>query len=560
MTSLWLPLWACLLAVGWLLPNHYLPWSAFHLEAWSAVAMLVGSAALTFRIRRRFSWHPIDSMLMALVLVPPLQYAFGLVTFLGQMVVVTSYLFGLCLAVLVGRRWEEMYPRQAANGLFLAIALASLVSVNLQLRTWLGLMQTGMFDIWSMGLSGSRPYANIGQPNQLATLLLWGVLASAWAFQSRLVGALASTTMAGFFLLGVALTQSRTAWIGLVLLLASTWAWRAHWRSRALPWVASSLFLYFWVCYFAQHFLALWLDLRDDDGQLRGAIGGDLRFPAWRMLAAAAAERPWFGYGWAEIGQAHWAVADRFPTLFPVFGYSHNIALDLMLWLGIPLGLGVFAVLVIWYFKRLWAVNNAFDALLVMLLGVVGVHAMLEFPLHYAYFLLPVGLVVGVLTRQAPGLRGWSLPGWTLAVGWCVGAALTVGIIRDYFKVEDSHRAARYEAARIGTLPIGDPPQVLLLTQLRDNINFMRYDVHAGMTQSDLDALASVATVYPGPGRAYKVARALALNGHPKEAGAWLQKICRITDPDQCALIQRVWSKDSEENESIAAAPWPALN
>lgn len=558
MTPFWLCIWACVLALSWLLPNHYLPWSSFHLDAWCAVAMLIGSAPFVARTRHRVSWRWFDLMLLALALVPVVQYAFGLVTFLGQMAVVSTYLLGLCLAALVGRRWEEIRPGQAASGLFLAVAIAGVISVNLQLRTWLGLMQTGMFDIWSMGLSGARPYANIGQPNQLATLLLWGVLASGWAFHARVVNGWVAVLLAGFLLLGVALTQSRTAWIGLAFLLAFSWVWRPHWRSKSLPWAASGLFLYFWACYFVLRLLGLWLDLAQEEGLLRGAVGDDLRLPAWRMLASAALERPWFGYGWAELGKAQLAVADQFPALFPVFAYSHNLVLDLVLWLGIPLGVAISAAFVVWYARQARAVDNARDAMLVMLLGVVGIHAMLEFPLHYAYFLLPAGIVVGVLNRPTKGTRLWSTPGWTLAVGWTVAAVLVVGIVRDYFSVEASYRAARYEAARIGKLPVGDPPDVVLLTQLRENINFMRADVREGMAPSEVEALMSLATAYPGPGRAYKVAKALALNGRPEEAAAWLRKICKLASPSDCAFIGQAWARDAAQEAAIAAVPWPS--
>lgn len=560
MTRFWLCVWAGVLAVGWLLPNHYLPWSSFHLEAWSAAAWLLGAAAVIFRSTQRVAWHWLDMALIALASVPVLQYAFGLVPFLGQMVVASAYILGLCVAVHVGRRWEAIRPGQAAEGLFLAVALAGLLSVNLQLRTWLGLMQTGMFDIWSMGLSGSRPYANIGQPNQLATLLLWGVLASCWAFHARVLNGPVSALLAAFLLLGVALTQSRTAWIGLVFLLALTWVWRSRWRTPAVPWVASGLFLYFWVCYLGLHSLSLWLELSDEAGHLRSAVGNDLRFPAWKMMVSAALDRPWWGYGWAEVGRAQLAVAEQFPPLAPVFLHSHNLFLDLVLWLGIPLGLGVSVALVLWYGRHARAVANAQDALLVMLLGVVGIHAMLEFPLHYAYFLLPVGIVVGVLSRQVSKSPSWTTPAWTLVVGWLAAAALWAGIVRDYFEVEANYRAARYEAARIGTLPIGEPPETLLLTQLRENINFMRASVQQGMTPSELEALVAVATAYPGPGRAYKVAKALALNGRAEEASVWLGKICRIASPAECALIGRVWARDSKEEAAIAAIPWPSLD
>lgn len=558
MTPLWLVLWACALSASWLLPNHYYPWPSFHTDAWCAIIFLAGSAALAPRLKFRLRWHLSDVVVLALIFVPVLQYTFGLVDFLGQAVVVAVYLLGLLLTGLMGARWEQGYPDQAMNGLFMAIGIAAIFSVNLQLQTWLGLIETGIFDIWSMGLSGTRPYANLGQPNQLATLLLWGILAAAWAFNLGKIGAWVSVWMAAFLLAGIALTQSRTAWIGLSFLVACSWCWRSLWRSRKVPWVVSGLFLYFCICYFSVHPLGQFLGVSRDVDSFRGNFSGDLRFPAWKMFIGAALERPWLGYGWTEVGRAQFEVAQDFPALFPVFSHSHNLFLDLVLWLGIPLGLSISVGLIVWYALRLRAVADARDAILAMFLGVVGIHAMLEFPLHYGYFLLPVGMVVGVINQRLAGGSGWTTPRWPLVLGLVMAAALLAGIIRDYFKVESSLQEVRFELARIGTLPVGKPPEVLLLTQLRENIVFMRYEVKEGMTPAELAWLKSIVISYPSGGRAYKVAKALALNGRPVEAVAWLGKICAMSSPDECALIQRVWAKESRENALISAVPRPA--
>ncbi|HVR53931.1 MAG TPA: Wzy polymerase domain-containing protein [Pseudorhodoferax sp.] len=481
-----------------------------------------------------------------------------MIDFLGQGIIVSAYLLGLLLAALTGSRWEQGYPDQVMNGLFIAIGIAAIFSVNLQLQTWLNLIDTGIFDIWSMGLSGARPYANLGQPNQLATLLLWGVLAAAWALTQKEIGVWVAVCMSAFLLTGIALTQSRTAWLGLLFLVACSWGWRALWRSRWVPWAISGLFIYFCICYFSIHSIGFFLGIGQEGDPFRGGFSGDLRFPAWKMLMGAALERPWFGYGWTEIGRAQFEVAESFPVLFPVFAHSHNLFLDLVLWLGIPLGLAISVSLMAWYVMRLHLVACAKDAILVMFLGVVGIHAMLEFPLHYGYFLFPAAVAMGVLNHRLPGGRKWTTLRWPLILGWVVAAVLLSGIIRDYFRVESSLREVRFEVARIGTLPIGKPPEVLMLTQLRENIVFMRYEVKEGMGIDELAWLKSIVISYPSGGRIYKVAKALALNGQSAEAVSWLRKICRISSPTECALIQRAWLKESRENALMASVSWPS--
>ena len=160
-----------------------------------------------------------------------------------------------------------------------------------------------------------------------------------------------------------------------------------------------------------------------------------------------------------------------------VYGlHSHNIFMDLVLWLGIPAGIVVSIAIVAAFVAYVRSIRSANDLILVMFLGVIGIHAMLEFPLYYAYFLLPVGSG-GRRTQHAHGHR--SDPGgstrWTMAGMWLVAVLLWALIVRDYFRVETSFQALRHEQARIGDLPPGKPPEVLLLTQLRERIRFMRY-------------------------------------------------------------------------------------
>ncbi|WP_169804395.1 PglL family O-oligosaccharyltransferase [Polaromonas jejuensis] len=557
LTSFWLGGWACALSCAWLLPNHYPPWAGFHADAWTAAVLALASVAVILRSKSPTQWHGSAVLVAVLVCVPWLQYSAGLISFAGQAWISTAYLLGLLLALLTGQRWERACPDQLAGGLFWAIGAASILSVNLQLQTWLGLMDTGIFDLWSMGLAGERPYANFGQPNQLATLLLWGLLACAWGFVNQKIRASVAWMLACFLLLGIALTQSRTAWLGLTFLVGATWAWRRLWRSKWVPWSVTALFVFFWVCPPLLRGLADSLLLVSEHSYFRGQLQGELRPLAWRLFLNATLNRPWFGYGWTEVGHAQLAVASAFPPLHGTFGQSHNLFLDLVLWLGWPIGLFVSLALAWWFSSYIRAVSNAKDAMLVMFLGVIGIHAMLELPLHYAYFLLPTGMVMGVLNSRVGGKPVGITPRWTLSCLWLAAALLFSGLVRDYFRVESSFQTLRFELARIGTLPPGKPPDVVLLTQLRERIGLMRYEVKRGMSAEELAWVLQVVNAYPGGGVLYKAATALALNDRREEARQWLSRICKISSVEECDLIRRVWAQDSHGNPAIAAVPWP---
>ena len=521
------------------------------------MVFVLGSGAVIVRHKASVHWHGSAVLAAIVVFVPWLQYSAGLISFAGQAWISMAYLLGLLLALLTGQRWEQAAPDQLARGLFSAVGVASVFSVNLQLQTWLGLVDTGIFDLWSMGMVGGRPYANIGQPNQLATLLLWGLLACAWAYVDQKIRPTIAVLMSCFLLLGIALTQSRTAWLGLTFLVIAAWFWRRFWPSSRVPWSVTALFVFFWASPFLLRSLADLLLLGTEDSYFRAQVQVEWRPLAWRLFIDAASNRPWFGYGWTELGQAQLAVASAFPPLYTTFGHSHNLFLDLVLWLGLPLGVLVSAALVWWAQANMRAVSNAKDAILMMFLGVIGIHAMLELPLHYAYFLLPTGMVMGVLNSRMGGKPLWIAPRWSLIGLWMAAVLLLAGVIRDYFPVESSFQKLRFELARVGTLPQGKPPEVVFLTHLRERIRFMRYEVKSGMTAEELTWALQVANAYPGSGSLYKAAKALALNNRSQEAQQWLKKICKISSVEECDLIKRVWAQDARVNPLIAAVPWP---
>lgn len=555
MTSFWLVGWALALAVAWLLPNHYPPWSSFHMDAWLAVVLSLATAGVVVRSRGPVAWHGIALLVGVLVFIPGLQYGLGMVMLSGTAWVSTAYLIGFLLALLTGAQWESVSAGQLEDGLFLAIGVAALLSVGLQMHQWLSL---DLLDIWSMGDGYGRPFANFGQPNQLGTFLLWGLLATAWGLARQRIGVWTALFMSVYLLFGLALTQSRTAWVAVVMLIGASWFWRRLWSDRRWPWFAAGLGLYFVACVMTIGWLnQIFLLTLPQDVVDIVRISTESRPAIWALFIDAALQRPWLGYGWDQVGLAQLAAAIDHPRLHVLFLHSHNLFLDLMLWLGIPAGLFVSGYLVRWLWLRLRAVRDAEAAVLLLFLLVVGNHAMLELPLHHAYFLLPVGLVMGALNVRL-NVRPVLVAGrWSVVVVWFVSVALLALLIRDYSRVETSYQDLRFEWARIKTKVRGGPPEVLLLNQWREFIRLARFEPSSGMSAEELDWMRKVTSTYPSVGSFHKLAGALAMNRHPDEAQLWLKRMCKIVPESQCVAVKAAWANQSLQNPDFAAVPWP---
>ena len=560
-TPVWLILWSILLSISWLLPVNFPPWATFPADTWIALLLGLIALAVIFRTRGLVNWYGVSSLVILLVFLPFTQFFLGLIPYLGQAWISSTYLLGFLLALLVGARWEAHDSYQLAHALFTAIGIAAVISVGLQLYTWLGLWNSGVLGIWALApTTSSRPSANLGQPNQLATLLIWGLFACIWAYLHRMLGWASALVVAAFLLLGLALTQSRSGFVAITVMLFVVWMWRKLWPSRKFPWAISGLYIYFLTSPFILRWLSNFLLLENNNIFNRLQQSKEIRLNAWYLFIQAILERPWLGYGWTEVSSAQIAVAERLPSLGGVFTYSHNLFIDLILWNGLPIGLLATVWIIRWFWLRSHAVCQPKDAVLLMFLGSLGIHALLEFPLHYGYFLLPAGLVMGLLDVRLGSRVVLATPRCMLS-GLCLAAMLMLGVtIRDYARVDSSYSLLRLEQSPLGEGrgPMGGPPDIWVLTQLREWITLTRYKIQPGMNRREIDALIKMTSAYPSLSFAYRLATALALNGRENEARIWLSKICKITDENGCLLAQRSWKQDSKKDLRIAAIAWPS--
>lgn len=551
----WLTLWALTLALGWLLPNHYAPWIAFYFDAWIAYGLAVAAVVILIRSRKPIAIHPLTLVFGCVLLIPFSQYWLGLLPFSGQAWLGSAYLIGFLVALGFGAHWESVSPGQVIDALFIAIGVAAIVSVGMQLYQWFGL-SVGALDLWIVGMSGTRPSANFTQPNQLGTFLLWALLACAWGVIRKKIGLQVAVLMAMYLLFGVAMTQSRTAFVAIIALAGAVFFWRRLWRSKSALWSVAGLAIYYLICASIIPMISRALDF---DGGLSMAArsGGELRFPAYRLFLDAALQKPIWGYGWAQTAEAQLAVAENHIRLDGFFAQAHNLFLDLILWCGIPLGGLISLILILWFIDKIRRVANAQNAILVMFVGVVAWHAMLELPLHYAYMLLPTGLIMGVLNARLGEPLKIFLHRWSFTLLLVAAAALLTAIARDYLRIEENFRVLRFERARIGSKPIEPPARALILNQMDQFVWLGRAPVTKHMTLAELESMRRSAHAVPSQANLYTLATALALNQRSNEAQRLVNKLARVTTKDEVNKMRSAWQRNALTDIQLQAVTWP---
>jgi len=263
--------------------------------------------------------------------------------------------------------------------------------------------------IASTALEG-RASGNLRQPNHLSSLLLWALVAALWLSESldgmrwRLARAGLMALMVGF-IFGLVLSASRTGMLGVLAL--AVWGALDRTLSRRSRLMLCMSPLIYALCWGG---LTTWANLSGHvfGGAARLRSETDIsssRFGIWSDTLGLIAQQPWLGVGWGEFNLA-WSL-----TPFPhrpgaFFDHTHNLLLQWVVELGVPLAT-VVAALMSWAMWRAWCASRHGSAepdreraLLLraawMMVLLVAWHSLLEYPLWYAYFLLPAAFAFGL--------------------------------------------------------------------------------------------------------------------------------------------------------------------
>ncbi|MBS0315525.1 MAG: O-antigen ligase C-terminal domain-containing protein [Proteobacteria bacterium] len=541
----WWVLWVVAIAGAWLLPTHFAPWPAFHVDLLMTLALLPAAFWIVLRRAESVPVHTSAVAVFCVAFIPALQHAAGIVVFAGDAWISGLYLFGFALALLVGARFEQQRPGQLGNVLFAAIGAGALLSTGLALYQWLRLSGLGLLTV-QFPMEGLRPSGNLGQANNLATLLVWGLIALWWGHVNGRCRGWIAAAGAAFIMVGIAATRSRTGWLEVALLGVAALIYRRPLETRRQAKALIALGVYFIVLNLAWGAISDALLVSAGRGTDTLASAG-LRPAAWRMFIDAIAQRPWAGWGWNQQANAHYAFALQHPPLHHVFSSAHNLVLDLLVQNGVPLGTLLVLALGAWFITKALRVATPQACLLLLAIGALGLHAMLEYPQQYAYFLLPAGLMMGALDQMLPidrasrMLRVRHLRRWAGAALLGLATVLVGWVAVEYNLAERNLTRFRFEIAHVGPSRNSRAPGLVMLTQLRGLLTNLRVKPHAGMTPQQLAEMQRAVKRYPSDANELLYALAAGLNGQPRVAEDALARICLMTPEESCALARAKW-------------------
>lgn len=521
-----------LIAFGWLSPFHTYPWVTFSSEFTTFGAVL---AVMALFLTKEIKIPRPQILMLGIVLLPLLQFCFGLILDFSFAFLSFVYLFTFWMMLLCGYNLS-LQPENREKimiGFSLLVLIAGLLSSFMAVVQWLNL-ESYLYGI--MGLRGNRPYANFGQPNNLSTFLVMGLMGGLYLYEKRKASLWMLIPSSLILLFTIALTQSRTAWI-VCIFFFFYWIYKQHKNNprfnfpKLLLWTS----LYFVIAGYLLPYLTQLMTSHLDTGVthtasiVQRAGSGHERLGMWMQILHAIAERPLFGYGW---NQTSIAVVEsiEFNTVQVWFNSAHNIILDLLVWNGVPFGVLIIGYLSLWL---LWLNKTAKDSasiIAILMVFAILIHAMLEFPQRYAYFLLPMGFLLGLIQAQTPQLKGITIQKNVVRCVWLISVIVLLLIWRDYKLFQDNSRLIF--KGKQPTEEILGSSRILLLTQFQKRLDWIALDPKTRFSEAQLSEFAEMVKNKATPYNLKKFAQVLVYNQKNKEAEKYLYVLNRLYKKD----------------------------
>jgi O-antigen ligase len=521
--------------IGYLQPFHSLPWpSAIADGVFIALAFVAACPA------ERADWK--------LVRVPGLAVC-GLVIVFAQQLIAQNqtvhgsgvYAYILVLGMALICYSSPVAAKRAVPALLLGTSVASCITALMGIGLWLGVWQ--QVDGYQAWISHAEPaqalIGNLTQPNLTGTLFIFGILSSAIIISKveRWNAGLKKSTILGILLFTVlvssaacAITNSRTAAVNQILLLAAAIFFRKHFSKRVCIAFAGGAIVFYLIA-----FLLPWLKLSLFEGiehansVLQRGLTDNPRLMIYKIFLDAVLVHPLVGWGVGATTEAYLTVIPYFAEV-PVntyFGHTHNLVLEFLIWFGIPVGGGLLIFGGMQFIRVTRAADTIEKKIMVLTLLVFLVHAMLEYPLHHTFFLFPFVLIASHLKLPVAYEAKWlvKLP---IPITYPFFLFLFFFLAQDYLKAEEELRMARLQAAIMGYAKQPSDESYRFVPALSCLNYALRTSISNDMTEAALGKFECAVFVYPTKHLLQKHIQGLRENGKLNEAEVWRARYLKI--------------------------------
>ena len=299
-----------------------------------------------------------------------------------------------------------------------------------------------------------RPFGNMAQANHLATYIAFAMAGALFLVQTRRLAVGIWLLVSTIFAVGLALTVSRGPWLQMgVIVVAGFWMAFAQTRSEPLLRRSNRA-----VAHPDRAGGAVLRGERADPLGQRALSPGarDSRRPTASRTPARSRRASRCGSTagrcsgrtrcWASAGANFRAISSSLVKTLggvEIANNSHDIFIDLLAKTGL-IGVAIVLLgLVAWLVRVVRAPQSAARVFGIALIGVLTMHALVEYPQQYMFFLLPAMFVFGLLETRPLRLVPGRLSFGAFAVVVFGGLAALYPVYRDYARAEVLYYGSR---------------------------------------------------------------------------------------------------------------------
>lgn len=422
--------------LAWVITDHYAPWNTFHQEFLALAGMFL-----------LFPWKnnlKISLLVKVFITIWCSTIMLQILTdriYFGDFIFGMGVIFILSMAYLCGVQRPNQKDVNITPIFYAAILAASLAGTIVGLSQWRG-VSAGLLSLPS---PSGRVYGNMAQPNQLATLLVLGIISLLYfdiTRKVRIYWTLAAALALSFTL---AATESRTGALSFSVLMVLVFIFRKRPPvGKTLRWLLPA-FAFFWIIY------SSWSSLTTGSSRSGVHFNPSGRFELWEQMFVAIKMQPWLGWGWLQLGDAQYSVMKTSSLHANInIDHAHNLLIDFLVWFGVPAGFTLIAILFIWLVKSIQHIiknpQNSDALMAFFMLTPLGIHSLLEYPFAYIYFLIPIGFFIGVIDRLKIKISDKSnIESRAILAFSLVTLCFSIAVMINYMRIEKDFFAARSE-------------------------------------------------------------------------------------------------------------------
>lgn len=382
----------------WQIAFYAVPIVSFFDEAaafagWAILLLVFGKYLAFVRLNRATA--SVLSAIALLALAGLAQFFAGKIVWAGQVAQLTYFLAALALVF-----WSGSQVKNPQTRLFVMDYWAWCWLLGCGLGFVTALMQYFGIEVSERIIAPladkGRIFGNVHQPNQFATLTALGLPCAVWLYQRCKLTLRTAGLMCAMIVLTVVLTSSRTglvqlAWITAWILISKTASKRI---ATVVVWAtigAFGLLYYFDKAGVLPYFNSNRMTVTE---VMAGNISNQ-RFQLWQDTWSLVLQNPWTGIGFGQF-EFYRTFSDLPNDLKTMHVNAHLLPLQLAAEYGLPVAVVFFTLIGYALIQAKSAWRDPVSQCAMAGVVIVLIHSSTEFPLWYAFILLPFGFLLGL--------------------------------------------------------------------------------------------------------------------------------------------------------------------